>query len=84
MAVLTPLVLTYDPETDSDLAAPQASDASHPFGTDALGRDILMRILHGARVSLGLGVSSVVLAAADRLAAGPAGGLCRPRHRPRA
>jgi peptide/nickel transport system permease protein len=36
---------------------------SHPFGTDALGRDILMRILHGARVSLSLGVGSVVVAA---------------------
>ena len=30
----------------------QAPSASHPFGTDELGRDILARIFHGARMSL--------------------------------
>ncbi|MBI4414442.1 MAG: ABC transporter permease, partial [candidate division NC10 bacterium] len=35
----------------------------HPFGTDTLGRDILVRVLHGARVSLGLGLGSVAVAA---------------------
>jgi peptide/nickel transport system permease protein len=63
MAVLSPLLLPYNPQLDSDLVARLKSPSgSHPFGTDALGRDILMRIFHGARVSLGLGVSSVVLA----------------------
>jgi peptide/nickel transport system permease protein len=64
MAVLSPILLPYDPTTDSDLVARlKGPSATHPFGTDALGRDILMRILHGARVSLGLGVGSVVVAA---------------------
>ncbi len=64
MAVLAPVLLPYNPATDSDLLARlKPPTSNHPFGTDALGRDILMRILHGARVSLSLGVGSVVLAA---------------------
>lgn len=64
MAVLSPVFLPYDPQVDSDLLARLKPPSwTHPFGTDALGRDILMRILHGARVSLGLGVGSVLLAA---------------------
>lgn len=64
MAVLSPVFLPYNPQVDSDLLARlKAPSWAHPFGTDALGRDILMRILHGARVSLGLGVGSVILAA---------------------
>ena len=60
VAVLSPLLLPYDPKTDSDLLARlKPPTLTHPFGTDALGRDILMRIMHGARVSLGLGVGSV-------------------------
>jgi peptide/nickel transport system permease protein len=64
MAILSPVLLPYEPKTDADLLARlKAPTWVHPFGTDALGRDILMRILHGARVSLGLGVGSVVAAA---------------------
>jgi peptide/nickel transport system permease protein len=64
LAVVTPLVHEYDPNTDSNLGLrlkPPTSE--HPFGTDSLGRDILVRVLHATRVSLGLGVSSVALAA---------------------
>lgn len=64
IAVLTPALHRYDATTDSNLALrlkPPTGD--HPFGTDTLGRDILVRVLHGTRVSLGLGVSSVALAA---------------------
>jgi peptide/nickel transport system permease protein len=35
----------------------------HPLGTDHLGRDILSRILHGGRISLGVGLTAVTLAA---------------------
>ena len=51
--------------------SPTASDQSqtfqrpsweHPLGTDQLGRDMLSRIIHGTRISLAVGVSSVLLA----------------------
>jgi len=63
MAVVTPLVHDYDAKTDSDLGRRLKSPtAEHPFGTDSLGRDILVRVLHATRVSLGLGVSAVAIA----------------------
>jgi peptide/nickel transport system permease protein len=65
VAVVTPLAHHYDADTDSDLGLrlkPPSSE--HLFGTDSLGRDILVRVIHAARVSLGLGISSVVVAAA--------------------
>jgi peptide/nickel transport system permease protein len=64
MAMVTPLAHHYDAKTDSDLAVRlRPPERAHPFGTDSLGRDVLVRVLHGARVSLGLGVSSVAVAA---------------------
>ena len=63
-AVITPAVHHYEARTDSDLTRRLKPPTwTHPFGTDTLGRDILVRVLHGARVSLGLGVSSVAVAA---------------------
>ena len=63
-AALAPVVHDYDPKTDSSLTDRlKPPSGEHPFGTDSLGRDILIRVVHGARVSLGLGVSSVIVAA---------------------
>ena len=42
----------------------EGSDWAHPLGTDALGRDVLTRVLHGARTSLGVAGVAVLLAAA--------------------
>jgi ABC-type dipeptide/oligopeptide/nickel transport system permease subunit len=39
----------------------QAGKATHPLGTDQVGRDILSRIIHGARVSLIVGISAVLV-----------------------
>jgi peptide/nickel transport system permease protein len=64
-AALAPLVHHYDPRTDSSLTERlRPPSGVHPFGTDSLGRDNLVRVIHAARVSLGLGVSSVIVAAA--------------------
>jgi len=63
VAVVTPAVHLYDANTDSNLVARlKPPTAAHPFGTDSLGRDVLVRVLHGTRVSLGLGVSAVAVA----------------------
>lgn len=54
LAVFGPMLAPYDPiaiDIPNRLSGPSAE---HLLGTDALGRDILSRILHGARVSLGL------------------------------
>jgi len=47
---------------------------SHLFGTDHFGRDILTRVLYGGRVSLWVGVMSVVFAAAVGIVMGAVGG----------
>src|SRR5262249_18404540 len=63
MAVVTPLVHHYEAKTDSDLSARlKPPERAHLLGTDSLGRDVLVRVLHGAWISLGLGVSSVAVA----------------------
>ena len=64
-AVLAPLIAPYQPDQAHFDASftPPGSDG-YLLGTDSLGRDILSRILYGARASLLVGVLSVVLALA--------------------
>ena len=61
-AAFAPLLAPADPNAQS-LSARLASPgtAGHPLGTDRLGRDVLSRILYGARLSLFISVSGVAL-----------------------
>jgi peptide/nickel transport system permease protein len=62
MALAAPLLAPHDPneqDTANRLAPPSKA---HPLGLDDLGRDVLSRILWGARVSLRVGFSVVLLA----------------------
>lgn len=62
VAVLAPLLTPYDP-TKQDLASAfDGPSASHPLGTDQLGRDMLARIMYGGRYTLLIGVLAVSLA----------------------
>ncbi|HET8523010.1 MAG TPA: ABC transporter permease, partial [Thermomicrobiales bacterium] len=61
-AVFAPLLAPYGPTKVDVLHFRQAPTLSHPFGTDELGRDILSRVIYGARVSLGVGLVSIALA----------------------
>ena len=83
-AIFAPLIAPYDPATQSLRARllppfwlPRGSMA-HLLGTDYLGRDVLSRLIHGSRASLGIGASVVALAGSFGvvmgLVAGYAGG----------
>ncbi|MGH7711515.1 MAG: ABC transporter permease [Gemmatimonadaceae bacterium] len=74
LALSAPLVAPFAPDA-VDLASRRASPSlSHWFGTDALGRDVLSRVLYGARVSLAVGVLSAALAVSLGAAIGALGG----------
>ncbi len=61
VAVFAPVLAPYDPnEISPDLRQPPS--LSHPFGTDELGRDVLSRVIYGARVSLRVGLISIGIA----------------------
>ena len=59
--VLAPLLTPYDPEQQNLRAVLQAPSLTHPLGTDQLGRDILARILFGARLTLFIGAFAVAV-----------------------
>jgi peptide/nickel transport system permease protein len=65
-AAAAPLVATWlghDPFAPDLMARFEPPSATHPLGTDDLGRDILLRLLHGARVSLAVGLAAALAAA---------------------
>jgi peptide/nickel transport system permease protein len=57
IALLAPLLAPFDPIEQGDLATMRylAPSAEHLLGTDRFGRDVLSRILYGARISLAIG-----------------------------
>jgi peptide/nickel transport system permease protein len=66
-ALLAPVLAPHDPLAVVDPGTPvalQPPSARHPLGTDALGRDVLARVLFGGRVSLAVGVGVEVVVAA--------------------
>lgn len=62
-AILAPLLAPYDPIAQLDLDARQLLPPSfvHPFGTDLLSRDLLSRVLFGARISLTIAFLAVLV-----------------------
>lgn len=62
-ALLAPLAAPYNPLAQNIQASLKAPAADHLFGTDKLGRDIFSRILYGARISLFVGLSVVLISA---------------------
>ncbi|MFV0423381.1 ABC transporter permease [Oleidesulfovibrio sp.] len=63
LAILAPWLAPHDPTVLDVYAILQPPSTAHPFGTDALGRDILSRMLYGARVSLWVGFVAVGISA---------------------
>lgn len=62
--VLAPWLAPYDPTAIAMDRALEPPGAGHLLGTDAFGRDVLSRVMHGARFSLEVGVVSRLLALA--------------------
>ncbi len=62
MAVAAPLLAPYDPVALNVVEKFQTPTLAHWAGTDQLGRDLLSRIMYGARTALGIGVTSVGIA----------------------
>lgn len=76
VAVAAPLIAPYDPAAQPDIvnARNLAPSIAHPFGTDAYSRDVLTRVMYGARTSLAIAALSVVLALSLGTAAGAVAG----------
>jgi peptide/nickel transport system permease protein len=62
VAVLAPLIAPHDPEAIETDRVLRGLSLSHPFGSDALGRDVLSRVIFAYRVSLSVAIGSVLLA----------------------
>jgi len=64
LALLAPFIAPYDPVATNWGLVRKPASAAHWFGTDELGRDILVRVIFGARASLMAGLVSVSIALA--------------------
>lgn len=62
IALAAPLLAPYSPDQIVPSRVLGAPNLAHPFGSDALGRDVLSRVLFAYRASLGIAVGSVALA----------------------
>lgn len=62
IAIFAPALAPYDPDRIIYSAIQQPPSAAHLFGTDDLGRDILSRVIYGARISMQVGVIAVGIA----------------------
>ncbi len=62
VAAAAPLLSPYDPDVQDTARRLEPPSRQHLLGLDDLGRDVLSRILYGARVSLRVGFSVVILA----------------------
>lgn len=71
-ALAAPALAPHDPQRGHDARALEPPSREFRLGTDSLGRDVLSRVIHGARVSLVIALGSVGLAAAAGV---PLGGI---------
>lgn len=61
VAILAPLLAPRDPLEIIPRAAKKGPSAEYPFGTDNIGRDVLSRVIYGARISIGVGLIAVFI-----------------------
>ena len=75
MAILAPLLAPYSPYDQDLYAVLSPPSAAHWLGTDNLGRDVLSRVIYGARVSLFIGIVSTALSSAIGVTVGLVAGF---------
>jgi peptide/nickel transport system permease protein len=73
-AIAAPAIAPYGPDQIDLARRREAPSAAHWLGTDDLGRDVLARVLFGARVSLAVGLLSALVAGASGVAIGGVAG----------
>lgn len=61
-AILAPLIAPNDPYHQDLGASLQGPSASHLFGTDSLGRDVLSRVIYGGRITIPVSMAAVIIA----------------------
>jgi peptide/nickel transport system permease protein len=63
LAILAPLLAPYDPAAQPDIVGAKNLPPSwaHPFGTDPYSRDVLSRVIYGARLSLTIGILATLV-----------------------
>lgn len=69
-ALAAPFLAIAPPERQQISISLQGPSSAHPLGTDDLGRDLLSRLLYGARVSLGVGLLSTLIGTVVGVTAG--------------
>ncbi len=84
LGVLAPLIAPHDPNATNlmERSLPpawyQAGTWAHPFGTDAIGRDLLSRVLFGIRTSFAIASIGLIFSAALGIGVGILAGLAGP------
>ena len=79
VAIAAPWIAPYDPNDQDVLLKLEPPSAAHLFGTDAFGRDVLSRVIYGARISLFVGafatLAGVVIGTLIGVVSGYLGGV---------
>ncbi|HWO90533.1 MAG TPA: ABC transporter permease, partial [Methylomirabilota bacterium] len=78
-ALFAPVLAPYDPLATEPEIRLQAPSRAHLFGTDDIGRDVLSRIIYGARISLWVGLLAVGIGTAAGMVIGLLCGYCEGR-----
>lgn len=74
VALLAPRITPYPYDVQALASASQAPSAAHWLGTDEFGRDVLSRIMYGARISLSVSVTAIGVSVFIGMALGAAAG----------
>ena len=82
MALFADELAPFDPLRNSFRTRPRPPDGTYWFGTDHFGRDILSRVLFGARISLTIGLLTALVTGAAGTLIGATAGFFRPLDNP--